>query len=227
MPSATPSSARPSRLRDAGLPCPIVSVGSTPTAFAATDLAGVTEVRAGTYVFLDAVMAGLGICAVEEIALSVVVTVIGHQREKGWILTDGGWMAMSADHGDDGYGPVADLAGSPLPGLAMTGATRNTGSSRAAARHSRTCRSAPAARASAPRLRHRRPAPRVRGRRRIGDDRGDLAARRRLVSSKDPKFSIVVRGGLALPASARQGSLQTRRALRRRERGHEVRGPPP
>ena len=115
------------RLRDAGLPCPIVSVGSTPTAFAATDLAGVTEVRAGTYVFMDAVMVGLGLCAVEEIALSVVVTVIGHQREKGRILTDGGWMATSADHGDDGYGSVADLAGSPIPGLAMTGANQEHG----------------------------------------------------------------------------------------------------
>ncbi len=42
-----------SRLREAGLPCPIASVGSTPTAFAARNLDGVTELRAGVYVFFD------------------------------------------------------------------------------------------------------------------------------------------------------------------------------
>ena len=115
------------RLRAAGLPCPIVSVGSTPTAFFATDLTGVTEVRAGTYVFMDAVMLGLGVCSPEEIALSVVVEVIGHQADKGWILTDGGWMATSADHGDGGYGLVADLGGTPIPGLAMTSANQEHG----------------------------------------------------------------------------------------------------
>src|SRR3546814_3466581 len=34
-------------LRDAGLPCPVVSVGSSPTAHFARNLDGVTEVRAG------------------------------------------------------------------------------------------------------------------------------------------------------------------------------------
>ncbi len=41
------------RLRAAGLPCPIVSVGSTPTALFARRLDGVTEARAGVYVFYD------------------------------------------------------------------------------------------------------------------------------------------------------------------------------
>jgi D-serine deaminase-like pyridoxal phosphate-dependent protein len=115
------------RLRAEGLPCPVVSVGSTPTAFAATDLTGVTEVRAGTYVFFDTVMLGLGVCAVDEIAMSVVVEVIGHQDAKGWILTDGGWMATSADHGGGGYGLVAGLDGEPIPGLAMTAANQEHG----------------------------------------------------------------------------------------------------
>ena len=115
------------RLRPEGMECPVVSVGSTPTAFAATDLAGVTEVRAGTYVFFDTVMLGLGVCGPDEIAMTVVVEVIGHQAAKGWILTDGGWMATSADHGGEGYGLVADLAGTPIPGLAMTGANQEHG----------------------------------------------------------------------------------------------------
>ncbi|MFI9251952.1 DSD1 family PLP-dependent enzyme [Streptomyces sp. NPDC053069] len=121
------------RLRAAGLPVHIVSVGSTPTAHAAEDLTGVTELRAGNYVFFDLVMAGLGVCRVEDIALSVVVTVIGHRPEHGWIMTDGGWMAMSRDRGtaaqaqDQGYGLVADLAGHLVPGLVMTAASQEHG----------------------------------------------------------------------------------------------------
>ena len=104
-------------LRSAGFASPVVSVGSTPTATFAKSLEGVTEVRAGVFVFHDLVMAGLGVCRVEDIALSVLATVIGHQREKGWIITDGGWMAMSRDRGtarqpvDQGYGLVCDEAG--------------------------------------------------------------------------------------------------------------------
>ena len=86
-------------IRAAGLPCPVVSVGSTPTAHFARSLEGVTEVRAGVYVFFDLVMAGLGVCQADDIAASVLTTVIGHQAEKGWILVDAGWMAMSRDRG--------------------------------------------------------------------------------------------------------------------------------
>lgn len=121
------------RLRAAGLPVPVVSVGSTPTAHAADDLTGVTELRAGNYVFLDLVMAGLGVCDLDDLALSVVVTVIGHRPEYGWIITDGGWMAMSRDRGtsaqpqDQGYGLVARLDGRLVPGLVMTAASQEHG----------------------------------------------------------------------------------------------------
>jgi D-serine deaminase-like pyridoxal phosphate-dependent protein len=96
-------------LRAAGLGCEVVSVGSTPTALFARDLTGVTEVRAGVYVFHDLVMAGLGVCAIHDIAISVLATVIGHQVDRGWIVTDAGWMAMSRDpgRGDQGFGLVA------------------------------------------------------------------------------------------------------------------------
>src|SRR3546814_15707219 len=70
------------RLRSAGFAAPVVSVGSTPTAHFARSLEGVTEVRAGVYVFFDLVMSGLGVCAESDIALSVLCSVIGHQKEK-------------------------------------------------------------------------------------------------------------------------------------------------
>jgi len=107
-------------LRGAGLPCPVVSVGSTPTATFAERLDGVSEIRAGVYVFQDLVQAGLGVCTLDDIAISVLATVIGHQRARGWLILDAGWMATSRDRGtarqavDQGYGLLCDMAGRPL-----------------------------------------------------------------------------------------------------------------
>jgi D-serine deaminase-like pyridoxal phosphate-dependent protein len=121
------------RLRAAAVPCPVVSVGSTPTALFAEHLEGVTEVRAGVFVFFDLVMAGLDVCRVDDIALSVLATVIGHQREKGWTLLDAGWMAMSRDRGtarqsvDQGYGLVCDLDGRPLDDFILIDANQEHG----------------------------------------------------------------------------------------------------
>jgi D-serine deaminase-like pyridoxal phosphate-dependent protein len=121
------------RLRAAGFSAPVVSVGSTPTAHFARSLDGVTEVRAGVFVFFDLVMNGLGVCAQSDIALSVLCSVIGHQEDKGWIITDGGWMAMSRDRGtsgqkiDQGYGVVCDQDGMPLPHLIMQQANQEHG----------------------------------------------------------------------------------------------------
>lgn len=120
-------------LRKAGHPCPIVSVGSTPTALAAKHLDGVTEVRAGVYVFFDLVIAGIGSCTHDEIAISVLCSVIGHRKDKGWLITDGGWMAMSRDRGtqkqaqDYGYGLVCDEEGWPIPELLFDEANQEHG----------------------------------------------------------------------------------------------------
>ena len=120
-------------LRGAGFPCAVVSVGSSPTATYAESFAGVTEVRAGVYMFFDLFMAGLSVCAVDDIALSVLTSVIGHQPEKGWIITDAGWMALSRDRGtaaqkiDQGYGLVCDAQGRPIDGLIVSGANQEHG----------------------------------------------------------------------------------------------------
>src|SRR5690606_16930690 len=106
---------------------------STPTAHFAENLEGVTEVRAGVYAFFDLVMAGLGVCTLNDIALSVLATVIGHQHDRGWIMVDAGWMAMSRDRGtasqqiDQGYGVVCDLQGKPFGDLIMTQANQEHG----------------------------------------------------------------------------------------------------
>ena len=120
-------------LRRNGHSAPIVSVGSTPTAHFARNLDGVTEVRAGVFMFFDLVMHGIGVCAIDDIALSVLATVIGHRPEKGWILIDAGWMALSRDRGtqhhpvDQGYGLVCDIDGTPWPDLIVDDASQEHG----------------------------------------------------------------------------------------------------
>lgn len=121
------------RLRAAGLSCPVVSIGSTPTALSAQNLDGVSEVRAGVYIFFDLVMHNVGVCSMSEIALSVLTTVIGHQEEKGWAIVDAGWMAMSRDRGtqrqqaDFGYGQVCTVDGDVLSGYLVSGANQEHG----------------------------------------------------------------------------------------------------
>jgi D-serine deaminase-like pyridoxal phosphate-dependent protein len=120
-------------LRAGGFPAPVVSVGSTPTALFARDLTGVTEVRVGVYVFFDLVMAGIGVCRADEIALSVLTSVIGHQADRGWLIVDAGWMAMSRDRGtstqgvDQGYGLVCDADGAVIGDLIVTSANQEHG----------------------------------------------------------------------------------------------------
>lgn len=120
-------------LRAAGHECPAVSVGSTPTAHFAEDLTGVTEIRAGVYMFFGLVMHGVGVCTTDDIAISVLATVIGTKPEKGWILVDAGWMALSRDRGtaaqrvDQGYGLVCDLSGKIYPDLIVAQVSQEHG----------------------------------------------------------------------------------------------------
>jgi len=121
------------RLRAAGHAAPVVSVGSTPTALSAQALPGVTELRAGVYVFFDLVMAGVGVCSADDIALSVLTSVIGHQPARGWTLCDAGWMALSRDRGtasqpvDQAYGLVCDAQGRVLPDYLVSAVSQEHG----------------------------------------------------------------------------------------------------
>lgn len=121
-------------LREAGFRCLVVSVGSTPTAHCARTLDGVTEVRAGVYVFFDLMMASLGICTLDDIAISVLATVIGHRPAAlgGAAITDAGWMALSRDAGFSPaaqplYGQVCALDGQPIPAASIIEASQEHG----------------------------------------------------------------------------------------------------
>ena len=121
------------RLRDAGIPCPVVSAGSTPTAVHAESLAGVTEMRPGNYMFFDLSQVGLGSCAVEDVAVTVLASVIGHAGSDRRPLLDAGSLALSNDTGANrrlpgvGFGIVCDLHGVPLGGVVPTPGARFTG----------------------------------------------------------------------------------------------------
>lgn len=120
-------------LETQGLPCAHVSIGSTPTAANLGSTDGLTEVRAGVYAFFDLFQHGVGVCELEDLALSVLTTVIGHQRRSGWIITDAGWMALSQDRStasqvvDQGFGLVCDLDGTPLKDLLVRSANQEHG----------------------------------------------------------------------------------------------------
>jgi D-serine deaminase-like pyridoxal phosphate-dependent protein len=112
-------------LREAGFSPRIISVGSTPTANAVENLAGVTEVRAGVFVFFDLVMAGVGVCQPADIAVSVLASVINIDPDQGRILIDAGWTALSRDRGtamqttDQFYGMVCDIDGQHYPDIVV------------------------------------------------------------------------------------------------------------
>jgi D-serine deaminase-like pyridoxal phosphate-dependent protein len=103
------------RLRTAGHDVSIVSMGSSPTALHAQRLAGVTEVRAGVYMFGDLFQAEIGTHDLDAIALTVLTSVIG--RRPGRLLVDAGGLALSKDRSteaapkDYGFGLALDLAG--------------------------------------------------------------------------------------------------------------------
>ncbi|MCB9592457.1 MAG: alanine racemase [Sandaracinaceae bacterium] len=106
------------RVRAAGVPCPGVSVGSTPTAVHAARLDGVTELRAGVYVFFDRFQLAIGSCGADDLALSVLASVVSRRDGAVWI--DAGTLGLSSERSMDpfggGYGVVTAADGAPLPG---------------------------------------------------------------------------------------------------------------
>ena len=110
------------RLRAEGIECKVVSVGSTPTMTHADNLEGVTEARPGVYMFQDLFQAEIGSCTREDIAVTVLASVIGRNEPENRFLIDAGALALSKDRStqsaphDFGYGAVWDLECRPVFG---------------------------------------------------------------------------------------------------------------
>ncbi|TVY11338.1 alanine racemase [Paenibacillus cremeus] len=84
------------KLRAEGIPIADVSVGSTPTSAYAAAVEGVTEIRPGTYVFHDRMQVKYGVCALEDCAGSVLVTVVSRPTADLAII-DGGSKTFATD----------------------------------------------------------------------------------------------------------------------------------
>jgi len=124
------------KLRAAGAEVPEVSVGSTPTVGLGENLAGVTEVRPGNYVFYDAFQVAIGSCAPGHVAFSVLATVIASHPEAGRVVLDAGALALSRDPGPTrvnpscGFGLLRRPDGTPLPGLRLVALSQEHGTVR-------------------------------------------------------------------------------------------------
>ena len=111
------------RLRAIGLDCEHVSVGSTPTVLHGPPVPGVTELRCGVYMFGDLFQAQIGSCGIDDLAVSVLATVIGHRRDPHRLVIDAGALALSKDRStaglalDAGFGLVLNADGRALPAM--------------------------------------------------------------------------------------------------------------
>jgi D-serine deaminase-like pyridoxal phosphate-dependent protein len=82
-----------------------VSAGSTPTGMATARVDGITEVRAGTYVFNDLMQLEWGVASEDDLALSILATVVSRRGER--ITVDAGSKTLSGDARlADDHGPV-------------------------------------------------------------------------------------------------------------------------
>jgi len=105
------------RLRAIGLATPVISVGSTPTALHACSLAGVTETRPGVYMFQDLFQVQIGSGVLENMAVTVLASVIHRRPAENRVVIDAGGMALSKDRStasaprDYGFGLVLDMQG--------------------------------------------------------------------------------------------------------------------
>jgi D-serine deaminase-like pyridoxal phosphate-dependent protein len=107
-------------IENEGLAGVVRSIGSTPTTSVVETFTDTDEVRPGNYVFFDAFQSTLGSCALKDVAVSVLATVVGSYPERGEAIIDAGALALSKDTSPDhldptfGYGLVCDVALNPL-----------------------------------------------------------------------------------------------------------------
>lgn len=97
-------------LEQCGLSPAVVSGGSTPTAWEAHRIGGLTEMRPGTYVYNDRITAQVGACEWNDCALTVLATVVS-TAVAGQAVIDAGSKALGREPPEkegEGYGALLD-----------------------------------------------------------------------------------------------------------------------
>ncbi len=84
------------RFADAGVAISVVSGGGTPNAWHAHEVAGLTEVRVGTYIYHDRATVGAGAASLEECALHLHATVVSRPTEDRAVI-DAGTKSLTSD----------------------------------------------------------------------------------------------------------------------------------
>ena len=95
-------------VRQAGLAPRMVSTGGTPNVANLGRIKGTTEHRAGTYVFNDRMMLACGAATMDDLALTVVATIVSRAApERG--IVDAGSKTLTSDTGGlDGHGLILE-----------------------------------------------------------------------------------------------------------------------
>jgi D-serine deaminase-like pyridoxal phosphate-dependent protein len=103
--------------KQAGIPVPVVSGGGTPGIFTAQDFPMLTEHRAGTCVYNDAMVVRSGTATWDNCAMRVRVTVVSRPTTTRAIV-DAGTKVLTSDlYGMPGYGHVLEYPEAAITGL--------------------------------------------------------------------------------------------------------------
>jgi D-serine deaminase-like pyridoxal phosphate-dependent protein len=105
------------RIRARGIACPVVSVGSTPTARLSGAVPGVTEIRPGNYVFNDRMQVALGE-SYDRCALTVVATVASVPVPDRAVC-DAGSKTFALDRGAHGNDRLGGFGEDPANGAVL------------------------------------------------------------------------------------------------------------
>ncbi len=102
------------KLRRSGIDVPVLAIGSSPALETARSLDGLEESCAGVYGFQDLAQRGIGVCSLDDIAVTVLASVVQVNPDTGRIFIDAGGLALAQDRStadqaeDQGYGLVCD-----------------------------------------------------------------------------------------------------------------------
>ncbi|WP_029041157.1 D-TA family PLP-dependent enzyme [Cucumibacter marinus] len=104
-------------LDGAGIPCPVITNGGTPSLFSAHLVPTATEHRAGTYVYNDRAMMRAGHCTLEDCAMRILATVVSRPTPERAVI-DAGSKALTSDLlGFEDHGLLPDLPEARITGL--------------------------------------------------------------------------------------------------------------
>ncbi|XP_022525263.2 D-threo-3-hydroxyaspartate dehydratase isoform X2 [Astyanax mexicanus] len=114
------------KLKAIGIQGPKSSIGSTPScSHPVPEMAMLSEVHPGNYVFYDVQQSLIGSCKLEDVAVRVLTRVIGHYPHRNQLLVDCGWTALSLDGG--GRLPTGYAIIEGHPELKLTSMTQEHG----------------------------------------------------------------------------------------------------